>query len=158
VGVHVASILENGFIKPATNGVPANEKPAVWFSTVPHWEPTANKMWIRGGRMYRLDQEETAARGQGLFRIEVSPGAASHTWAAWKKLSGVAPADAAALSKAAHKMGSDPQRWRVSFDSVEKKLWLGIQRWNGRTWEQYPENNLTALRGSNTGAMAQDSK
>jgi len=40
-GVHLAKILADGFIRPATAFVDPGEKPIVWFSTDQHWEPTA---------------------------------------------------------------------------------------------------------------------
>lgn len=39
----INSILSNTFLHPALGGVIPPEKPAVWFSSNPKWEPTANK-------------------------------------------------------------------------------------------------------------------
>jgi hypothetical protein len=36
-------IFGDGLIRPSTALVPAGEKPAVWFSANPDWEPSANK-------------------------------------------------------------------------------------------------------------------
>jgi hypothetical protein len=43
------SIEADGKLRPATTGVPANEKPILWFSLAQEWEPTATKGIVNKG-------------------------------------------------------------------------------------------------------------
>ncbi len=60
-------ILRDGFIKPATAGLPPGERPAVWFSSNPVWEETANKRAEFDGYLIPLNREQTALCGDGLM-------------------------------------------------------------------------------------------
>src|SRR5438093_9709142 len=76
VGYHTESILKDKMLKPSTEGVPPGERPVVWFTTNPGWEPTATKAMIENGRRVSLTKERTEEECGGLFRIEVVPEAA----------------------------------------------------------------------------------
>lgn len=66
-------IIMDGVIRPATACIPANERPIVWFSTHPHWEPTATKAIRFGDRTIRKATfEEMARLAGGRARIGVA--------------------------------------------------------------------------------------
>jgi len=147
VGVNMRSILRDRVIRPATTKVPANERPAVWFSTNAVWEPTANKMWkdIRG-KIRLLTKEETAIRGKGLYRIEVSQEAAPYGPEEFHKLSGVSEAMWDGLCRSAPMMGSHVGQWRVSFAPVTLERWIAIERYERDGWRKLSDDELERLR------------
>lgn len=79
-----------GAILPAVTYVPRGERPIVWFSFDPLWEPTACKSMVHdGGSLIHLDRDGTAKHGRGLVRIGVAPSKAPHDWRTLKELSGM---------------------------------------------------------------------
>jgi len=140
VGVNIIKIIECRSIRPSTEGIPKREQPAVWFSTNPDWEQTANKAFLMpDGGMRILSKNETARFCNGLFRIEVYPKAAPYNWNDFTRRSGISPKLAKGLVLVAINDGSDPETWRVSFKAVPMKMWKQVERWNGkrRQWMPY---------------------
>ncbi len=128
VGQCLRSILDTLAITPATEGVPPGELPVVWLSAHPLWEPTANK-GRKGpnGEIIRLSKEETAAYGEGLYRIEVSPEAAPYSWEDFRRLSGVSSRLAKSLARIARQCGSNYHDWRISFEPITAEKWLSVE-------------------------------
>lgn len=145
VGERLWSILRDKIIKPATAGVPAGERPVVWFTTNPAWEPTANKGIWRNGELLWLTKEETAAEGGGLFRIEVAPDAAPYGWEEFKRLSGISGRTSKRLARIARQRGSNYHDWRVSFEPVTSDKWLRIETWYRDRWAEIPMDVLEAF-------------
>ena len=131
-GVHLASICESGVLRPATAGVIRPERPAVWFSTAPMWEPTIGSYKIDSGA---TSMEETAKVAGGVFRFGVAPESAPHDWDAFCRLSRVNRRIAASLVTVARRRGSDPATWFVSFKSVPRSEWLTVEAWYRGKWE-----------------------
>lgn len=52
-------IVSDGYIKPAYEYIPENERKVVWLSTNPVWEETANKNMYKNGRLIALDKKGT---------------------------------------------------------------------------------------------------
>jgi hypothetical protein len=71
-------IVESGFLLPTGIGVEAPEKPLLWFSKHPVFEPTARKGWREGGKHRVLSVQETRERGGGLVRFGIKPEALLH--------------------------------------------------------------------------------
>lgn len=140
VGACLPQIIRSGEIKLATAFVNKGEKPAVWFSTNPVWEQTANKMLFDKdtGRLINLDKEGTALWGNGLVRIEIVPEAAPYTWWNYKRLSRAKKKILRGLYEVAMKDGADPKEWRVSFEPVRAEFWLAIEIWSAekKEWER----------------------
>jgi hypothetical protein len=135
VGDKFRPIERDQCIKPATAFISWREKPAVWFSTHPVWEPTACKLLVQpGGRYREMTREETAHYGRGLVRIGVAPEAAPYNWRAYRRLSGVAPRMASRLVQAGKAQGADPRQWYVSFDAVPAALWIAVEVWQEERW------------------------
>jgi hypothetical protein len=78
-------ILEDQQIRRATACVPRGERPVVWFTSRPMWEPTASAG--RGGRMATI--AEMVGELGPLVRIEVSPETARHTMAHHRRMGGI---------------------------------------------------------------------
>lgn len=133
-------IIESGFIKRATAGVPKGEKPVVWFSTNQDWENTCNKGIVdyshpHGSR--RATKDEMIQMCGGLARIGVNKITAPYNWQQFKKIGRVNPLTAKGLVSTAIKMGGDPNEWRVAFKPIVKKHWTDVQIWDdeNQTWE-----------------------
>ena len=73
-GLKLQQIINSGAIQPTTAGIEPQEKPVAWYSTSPHWEPTASKVPIPG----MPGQLITANAQHGLARITVPAACAPH--------------------------------------------------------------------------------
>lgn len=135
IGDRLEQIVSSGEIRPAVAGVTRGERPAVWFSTNPEWEETANKpIMDKRGRVWKGNRETTREMGGGLVRIAVLPEAAPHTWEAFRRLSGISPRMADALERAARIEGASPDEWRVSFGAVPRAQWIDVEVWTETGW------------------------
>lgn len=134
-GQKIGSIRSDGLIRPGTAFVQKPERPAVWFSREPFWEPTAAKMLgtPQGPRRLAM-REHTQEICGGLFRIVVDAGAAPHDWSEFRTLSGVLPALARGLAKVAKMCGANPRNWRVSFEPVPLSSAIAIESFDGHRW------------------------
>jgi hypothetical protein len=136
VGAYLPNIIKDGQIELATAFV-HNDRPAVWFTTKPDWEETANKMLTTvDDSIEILSRKDTELFGDGLIRIEILPDAAPYSWKDFRRLSGVSRKMFGVLDSTARKTGANPElEWRVSFTPVKKEQWLSIEKWNGKEWE-----------------------
>jgi hypothetical protein len=135
VGLRFLKIVNDGLIKPATEGVPTTEKPAVWFTCNSDWEPTANKrLHNHDGSIQFLNREETAKYGGGLVRIVVPINIAHHDWKAFVRKSGIETKTAQDLKRVADELGSNVLDWRARFSTVPRELWMRIDRWENEQW------------------------
>jgi hypothetical protein len=134
-------IIAAGEIRPATTGVPNGEKPIVWFSTHPEWEPTATKaMKDRNGWTRRATIEEVEQFSGGLARIGVAPETAPHSWRELKHMSGMRSGEARRLERAAVEDRSFTGDWRGTFDSVPRERWLAVQVFRNGAWTDLDES------------------
>ena len=103
-------ILQVGEIRPPSAGGPRHAKPAIWFSSNPVWEPTANRLWRDDidGRMVRLSKDQTYVLGGGLARIGVARDVAPHDWKAYRHTSGISADDAKRIYDEAVSSGARP--------------------------------------------------
>lgn len=126
IETRLPAILRTGFLMPATDGVPQGERPVVWFSRQPEWEPTACKRWDwRKKRGRSLD--EIAHGHGGLARFGVDPSVAPHDWEAFRQLSGISAAAANGLRESIRSglyagTGAKSSDWYVSFEPVPVEL------------------------------------
>lgn len=127
-------IEHDGLIKPATAYVKFNERPAVWFSTHPSWEPTASKLIHTWGGVRRATIKQMIDNDGGLVRIEIAPETAPYCWREFKIRSGVSSKVIKGLVRAATEQGAKPSQWFVSFDPVPRDKWLAVEHWQGSEW------------------------
>lgn len=136
---HIIQIDNDGVIKPATAGVPQDEKPIVWFSTNQDWEPTANKCAVNGdGLIIDLNKEQTEMLGGGLVRIGVDAETAPYDWRALKELSGMSGRIAQGLYDAAIACGARPGDWWGTFDPVPRSKWTAAEVFKNGSWVPVP--------------------
>lgn len=129
-------IYRDRLITPATGFVIPPERPAVWFSCHPHWEPTANKGIMEGGLVRTATMDEMEAAGGGLVRIGVERRHLPYGWDGYPRTSGVLTAMAEGLYWSALAVGANPRDWRISYNPVPIEQWCEVQvlvegRWVG---------------------------
>ena len=147
IGRCLVQILRDGYIRPARAGVPAGERPIVWFSQHRDWEPTACKD-VRGpdGTRRTLTKEEMQEM-DALIRIGVERETAPHDWRALKQLSGMSPKMAQGLQRSALQQGARPGDWRGTFENVPQAEWLAVEVLLDERWQSFPAAD-TASRGA----------
>lgn len=133
------ALADNNTLRRATAGIDlrAGERPVVWFTSRPTWEPTATKRRVnpQGEERMATIPEMVAAAGP-LIRIGFNADVARHTWQAYRHLSRVHPGIADALEAYARRMGSDPGDWRVSFHDVPLAKATAVETSpDGNEWE-----------------------
>jgi hypothetical protein len=116
-------IINGGHIRPSTARLDANEKPVVWFSSRPTWEPTATKCPLAGN----LGQIVTAAAQGGLARISVAPSTAPFIFPQLPLVAGTTPATCIGLLLAGFELGADPDHWRFTTEPVPVALFREVE-------------------------------
>lgn len=106
----LADILADGEIMPATGGIPVHEKPMVWFSANPQWEPTATKGVIEPSG-WRRDSTlaEMMHNCGGLYRIAVNKSLTP--WPRVGAQAGIGKPLRQALEMAARAASANPDDW-----------------------------------------------
>lgn len=137
-------IIASAEIRPTSERISPRERPAVWFSSHPVWEPTATKFVKELGRPRPMTKTEMAARF-GLGRIVVPVTVAPVTWEAFVRQSGIRKADAVRLARVAERQGARPSDWRVSFEPVPYASWLGVEIWDEAGWHPFTPADLPRL-------------
>ena len=122
-GQKLQGILKAGEIRPSTSHLDAGEKPVVWFSSRPTWEPTATKCSVPG----KLGQLITAKAQHGLVRIAVPTSAVPYTFQYVHLVAGATPQTCAGLILAGLEMGADPNDWWFTPRPFPVALFRGIE-------------------------------
>lgn len=116
-------ILNSGLIRPSTARIEPDEKPVVWCSTSPTWEPTATKCPVPG----KPGQLITANAQGGLARIEVPAHCAPHDVRQLHGLACTPISTCVALLYSGLELGSDPATWRFSLDAIPSVLFQSVE-------------------------------
>jgi hypothetical protein len=137
VARYLPQILEDKMILPSTEGLEKERWHAVWFSTNPIWEESANKMYLASGIRIPGNKLDTHEIGKGLMRIEVVPEAAPYDWEQYKRKSMIPGKLARSFLGNAKKGGANPKEWRASFKPVPQRDWLSVElfNWDTQVWE-----------------------
>jgi hypothetical protein len=122
-GAKLLSIINSGAIKPTTAKIEPHEKPVAWFSTQDHWEPTATKVPIPGMQ----GQIETAKAQGGLVRITVPGTCAPYVFPQLPLIAGTKPSVCIGLLIAGLELGSDPDSWRFTLQTVPTALFREVE-------------------------------
>lgn len=148
VGAQMRSILSEGTLRVEVG--PRRCAPAVWFTLLNRFEPTAWKVvegWERpedilhtfpstGGTCRAFSIREKARLGRGLYRIGVNDDGLL-TFDDWSlKVEDLWFVQA--LEGIAQEVGSDVRCWRVSLNPVRRDRWLAIERWHAGHWTPLP--------------------
>ncbi len=116
-GVYVPDILTHGQLLPSAAGAQVEERPTLWFTSRPTYEPTAVKMVV-DGRFLRLLTLQEMAEGYGLARFVVPEEVAPLTWNDWVNEIGVPRHEAEVMAQYAETLGSDDSLYRATFEAV----------------------------------------
>ncbi len=107
--------------------LPGTDAPVVWLSTRASFEPSVARDVIEGGQRRELGPAELAARGKGLFRIEVDPAVGVMSWrelVAWAEV----PAEVVAhVEHTARERGSDPDEWWCCPTAIPRSRWRSVE-------------------------------
>lgn len=137
---HARSILADGELRPSAAGAVGRERPALWFTSRPTYEPTAVKMFedAATGRVRQLTLDGQAARF-GLARFVAPASVAPLDWGAWARQSGVRTSDVKRMARRARDLGSDVALYRATFDAVPVGQGVAVETSaDGRTWDPLP--------------------
>jgi hypothetical protein len=122
------AILKTGMIKPATAGVPKSETPAVWLSSTPGWERTANKGIVKNGISRTATVAEMIEAEGYLARIQIDP--SREIVIAKKDLKSnlnISTNMYNMLIKTGRKMGSKPEDWAAVAGKIPTTSFLRIE-------------------------------
>jgi hypothetical protein len=117
------SIIKSGGIRPSNARIEPSEKPVVWFSSRPTWEPTATKCPLTG----KLGQLVTASAQGGLARISVPPDAAPYIFSQLPRVAGTTTATCIGLLVSGLDLGADPDQWRFTPEPVPVSLFHEVE-------------------------------
>jgi len=138
VKCHLDFILHDRLIKVATANVQPGVRPAVWFSSNPEWEETANKsIRLPDGQIMFGNKQMTREAGGGLARICVMPEMAPYRWNDYKRMSGDKRAVLVELYQHAISVGARPGEWYCSFDAVPSDKWVSVELYDGEKWTPF---------------------
>lgn len=136
-GERFLSIVECGFLLPATALITSKERPVVWFSLNQEWEPTANKM-LRSpdGTLIFLDKEGTCKFGGGLVRFGY-PLERTIRWPLLARKAKIPPTTRVGLELAARENGSNPNDWcgvlrpvpldELTIEVLDGEKWVSVR-------------------------------
>lgn len=112
-------IIDSGFIRPATAGVPAHESPVVWFSLNQRYEPTAAKLFTptAGGKPRIASMAQMVALCGGLARFGV-PAAQLLTPKELRLQANIQRDMWRLLVAAGRRQGADAELWRGALAPV----------------------------------------
>lgn len=132
--VHLPDILDDGSLRPSAAGGGRGERPALWFTSRPTYEPTAVKLVEEGHSVRQMTLQEQARRF-GLARITVPGHIAPLTWTDWVAESGVRPVEVKRMRRKARRLGSDIALYRATFDAVPVAACAAVETSaDGRSW------------------------
>lgn len=106
---HLPAILESGELRGRADM--AGERPLIWFSAHPFWEPTATKPRMAGRLLVPHTFEEYRDR-VGCVRFALpADDARLMPWRRACKFAGIPKRDRWAMESVGVKVGGDPRQW-----------------------------------------------
>ncbi len=140
VGPKLDLIARSGVLMPTGYGLALSEreKPVLWWSDAPFWEPTATKILsLDGGRTFVRPSFEEMRSQVGAFRFVLTPcGARSvnlKRWPALARLARIDEREAANMTASGVRMGAVPAGWWGCFEPVPLPL-VEVQELQGADW------------------------
>lgn len=133
VWAKLPAIVASGELRPSAACAP-NEKPLLWFSAHPAWEPTATKLLRVGDRALGISFKEMADR-YGAVRFGF-PGddARLLDWRSACRFAGTPSVARKSLEKVGRAKGANPAHWfavttALSLQELSFEVWIN-DRWH----------------------------
>lgn len=127
-GPKLQAILEAGELRPSNAGAP-NERPLLWFSSNPRWEPTATKMVAtqRGVRHLSMAEQRTLF---GCVRFELGAPLVPLLlpWAEACRAAGTSRDDRRALERSGKRLGGNPDQWFAYPEPIPLADCMAVER------------------------------
>lgn len=111
------------------------ERPLVWFSSHPFWEPTATKPRMMGGVVVSQSFHEYRAYGLVRFALPADDSRLM-TWREACKYAGIPKRDRQSMETAGKKAGGKPSQWFALAGSLPLDQ-VYIEHLNGDAWEAH---------------------
>lgn len=141
-GIHLPAILDCGYLRPSTAGVPIGETPAVWFTI----RDDAQNIYPAVGSVHEKWSLQKTHETAGVVRFTIDESSAPNTWQHHKKHGGIHRKIARGLYQLAVRQGDAPTQWRLSYGPVYEQDWLAVEVWTGNGWEPVTEAVIQELR------------
>jgi hypothetical protein len=151
-GCHLAKIVNEGIIRTSKNLIEKKEKPAVWLTTSPVWEPACNIGHVVNadelvsGQTYSSDEVEIVTSNDdymkkeiGMCRIVLSERISVISWGKFKHVSGISEPMYYALDEHSRSIGSPVNQWYCKFSGIPSKYWEGIEMYVDNQWVRWDE-------------------
>jgi hypothetical protein len=158
-GLKLPLIRESGCLRPTDAYIEPGERPVLWWSTNPYWEPTSAKVTgqsfkevITSGNprlACRRWMQETAELGEGLYRFGL-PVRELIRWPEIGKRAGIRAWMRNSLMKTGRLQGADPAQWYGTFDAVPidgllfQQL-VDFRYWAGKERLEHRDNQLAEI-------------
>ena len=133
---YVSRIVDAGVLRPSSAGGSTRERPTLWFTFRPTYEPTALKVYGRTRELTKQLSLHEQYKLLGLARFVAPADLAPLTWREWVRTSGVRGVEATRMVRAARRLGSDPSLYRATYDAVALGACVGVEVWDGEGWGQ----------------------
>lgn len=133
VGSKLEQIEKARRLEPRGYGMAASrrEKPVLWWSANPLWEPTANKVVSRDGKNFYRPALRELQEMVGVYRYALDcrkPDGLNATgiklipWSRIPLIAKIDPVDIASMLRSAQTLGSTPTHWWGTLDPVPLSL------------------------------------
>jgi len=109
-GGNFIDIMTSGILMTTSENCPTHERPVLWFSLNPNWEPTAVKGIVENGRRRTATMQETKKLGGGLVRLGY-PHSELIPWPKLAKEAGILSRNRKMLEKTGMEQGANPHHW-----------------------------------------------
>lgn len=143
------AIIDSGHLIPTGQPATPREKPVLWFSTHPFYEPTAIKPLVMGGELVEVSLEVYREMFT-LYRFWLVPGYPVSSWDRTCKLAKTPSKLRKAMEIKGRRQGGNPKQWfgtlePVTLDNVVEEILVGDvwEPWNREKHgmpETQPEN------------------
>jgi hypothetical protein len=122
------AIIQSGELRPSAAGA-EHERPLLWFSAHPVWEPTATKLLVSARGVRRMDFEEMEERFGAVRFLLPADDPRLMDWPTACRYAGTPFADRVAMERSGRMQGAYPSQWfalkcPVAVEALTLQVWL----------------------------------
>jgi hypothetical protein len=156
-GVWFPKIVAQGVLDPACTVMLPGERPVLWLSTHPVWEPTVNigsaKPPGRRGLAPTATFAETLEGVHGLVRFALAPEVVRYDFATICTLAGITPPVRRGLLRTGRRQGAQPSDWYGTLDPVPRSQWAWVEVFQVDHWERVSPDQVARHIAAQTQGM-----